>query len=58
MEYRVLGPLEVSSGGSPLDLGAGKPRALLARLVLDVNRAVAIERLVEDLWAEIGRAHV
>ena len=33
MEFRVLGPLEVlADDGAPLAIGAGKPRALLARL--------------------------
>ncbi|HEY6886482.1 MAG TPA: alpha/beta fold hydrolase [Solirubrobacter sp.] len=53
MDYRVLGPLEVlDGGGKPLKLGGRKPRALLARLLLDANRTVSVERLVDDLWGE------
>jgi DNA-binding SARP family transcriptional activator len=52
MELRVLGPFDASDGGVPLPLGSPKPRALLARLVLDVNRTVATPRLVDDLWGE------
>src|SRR6185503_10498718 len=53
MDYRVLGPLEVLNGeGKPLKLGGRKPRALLARLLLDANRTVSVERLVDDLWGE------
>ena len=53
MDYRVLGPLEVLDGaGAPLKLGGRKPRALLARLLLDANRTVSVERLVDDLWGE------
>ncbi|MDA0161965.1 winged helix-turn-helix domain-containing protein [Solirubrobacter ginsenosidimutans] len=53
MDYRVLGPLEVlDGGGKPLMLGGRKPRALLARLLLDANRTVSVERLVDDLWGE------
>src|SRR3954469_16726340 len=52
MDFRVLGSLEVLDGDAPLRLGAGKPRALLARLLLDANRTVPVERLVDDLWGE------
>src|SRR4051794_36338289 len=52
MEFRVLGPLEVLDGERPLALGGRKPRALLARLVLEPNRTVSVERLVDDLWGE------
>ena len=33
-------------------LGGRKQRALLARLVLDVNRAVPVQRLIDDLWGD------
>jgi DNA-binding SARP family transcriptional activator/pimeloyl-ACP methyl ester carboxylesterase len=52
MEFRLLGPLEVSDGTAPLRLGGRKQRALLARLLLDANRTVAVERLIDDLWGE------
>jgi DNA-binding SARP family transcriptional activator len=52
MELRVLGPLEATDGAVPLALGGRKPRALLARLALDANRTVAVQRLVDDLWGD------
>ena len=52
MEYRILGPLEVLEGTSPLRLGGGKQRALLAALLLSEQRTVPRERLIEDLWGE------
>jgi len=53
MDYRVLGPVEVLDGaGKPLKLGGRKPRALLARLLVDANRTVSVDRLVDDLWGE------
>src|SRR3954469_12224422 len=52
MEFRVLGPLEVTDGDRPLALGGRKPRALLARLLLEPNRTVSVDRLVDDLWGE------
>src|SRR3712207_1932232 len=52
MDFRVLGPLEASDGGAPIALGGRKQRALLARLLLEANRTVAVDRLVDDLWGE------
>ena len=52
LSVRLLGPLEVVCGGVPLPLGGRAQQALLARLLLDANRTVAIERLIEDLWGE------
>ena len=52
MEIRVLGPVEVSAGGRPVAIGAGKPRALLAMLALHEGSAVSTDRLVEGLWGD------
>jgi DNA-binding SARP family transcriptional activator/predicted ATPase len=52
MEFRVLGPLEGSGRGRAVSLGPRKQRALLARLLLDANRTVAVERLLDDLWGD------
>jgi DNA-binding SARP family transcriptional activator len=46
----LLGPLEVVHAGAPIPLGPPGRRALLARLLLDANRTVAVDHLVEDLW--------
>ena len=51
-EFRLLGPVEAAQGGELLALPVGKPRALLARLLLDANRVVAAETLVDALWGE------
>ena len=52
MEYLVLGPLEVHDGDGPLPLAGEKQRALLALLLLNANRVVSRERLIDDLWGE------
>src|SRR4051794_4224262 len=52
MEFRILGPLEVLSDGRPLDLGGQKPRALLALLLLEANRVVPRDALIDALWDE------
>ena len=51
MEYRILGPLEVrDDDGAPVALGGRRQRALLARLLLEADRTVAVDQLVDDLW--------
>src|SRR4051812_45730922 len=52
LEFLLLGPLEVLSGGRPLGLRSPKQRALLTLLLLRANEVVASERLIEDLWPE------
>ncbi len=50
MEFRILGPLEVLSDGQVLDLGGHKQRALLALLLLEANRPVSRDRLIDALY--------
>jgi DNA-binding SARP family transcriptional activator len=52
MEFRILGPLEVSSDGQALDLGGAKQRALLAVLLLDANNVVSTDRLIDAFWED------
>ena len=52
MQFRLLGPLDVLDHGTVVDLGGPKQRALLARLLVTPNRAVAVDQLVDDLWGE------
>jgi YVTN family beta-propeller protein len=50
MEFRILGPVEVWKDGRPVSFGRGKQRAVLALLVLDANRIVSSDRLIDQLW--------
>src|SRR5215217_3750723 len=52
MEFQVLGPLEVRRDGRAVAVPGGKPRAVLALLVLHANEAVSAERLAVALWGE------
>ena len=54
MEFRVLGSLEVISGGRPLAIGGARSRAVLAMLVMNANRVVPADRLVEEMWPELA----
>jgi DNA-binding SARP family transcriptional activator len=50
--YRVLGPLQMVAGSRVLPLGGLKQRGVLALLLLDRNRVVPRERLVDALWGD------
>ena len=50
--YRILGSLEAVRDGRQLALGGAKPRALLALLLLNANRVVSTDELIEALWPE------
>jgi YVTN family beta-propeller protein len=52
VEFRLLGPVEVRSDGRELALGGPKQRALLAMLLLDANKTVSRDRLIDGLWGE------
>src|SRR5215213_2626319 len=52
LDFRVLGPLEVERDGVQLELAGQRQRAVLALLLLDANRVVPTERLVDELWGE------
>jgi YVTN family beta-propeller protein len=50
LQFRVLGRLEASRNGEPIELGTRKQRAVLALLLLSANRVVSTERLIDELW--------
>ena len=52
MDFRLLGPLEAFADSGPLQVPAGKQRALLALLLLNANRTVARDQIVDALWGE------
>ena len=49
--FGILGPLEVRRSGRAVPLGGPRQRAVLAVLLLQANRVVSADRLVEDVWA-------
>ena len=58
IDFRLLGPLEVAEHDRLLPLGGAKQRSLLALLLLEANRVVATERLIDELWGESPPATV
>jgi DNA-binding SARP family transcriptional activator len=51
-EFRLLGPLEAVVDGTAVPLAAAKPRSLLALLLLNRNRVISSERLIDELWGD------
>ena len=52
MQFRVLGPIQVVEDGNTLAVAAGHQRALLALLLLHVNRVVTTDRILDELWGD------
>ena len=50
MQFRIFGPLEVVVRDRLLELGRPGQWAALAILVLNADRVVAVDRLIEQLW--------
>ncbi|WP_344325437.1 AfsR/SARP family transcriptional regulator, partial [Kitasatospora putterlickiae] len=45
-----MGEIEVRSAGRPLDVGTPRQQVVLAALVVDARRPIAIEALVDRVW--------
>ena len=52
LRFHLLGPLEARRDGVPVELGPRKQRAVLALLLLNANRVVPTERLIDGLWGD------
>jgi DNA-binding SARP family transcriptional activator/tetratricopeptide (TPR) repeat protein len=50
VDFRILGPLEVSREGRPVTLGAQRHKALVCLLLVRANEVVSADRLVDELW--------
>jgi DNA-binding SARP family transcriptional activator/pimeloyl-ACP methyl ester carboxylesterase len=50
VEFSILGPLEVTADGRPLELAGARTRAVLAVLLVHANQVVSSDRLIEELW--------
>src|SRR6266496_2667634 len=52
LEYSILGPLEVRRGADAVPIASGNQRRVLLALVLEPNRSVPREQLIDALWGE------
>jgi DNA-binding SARP family transcriptional activator len=52
LRFGMLGPLQASANGADLPLGAAKQRAVLAILLINRNRIVPTDSLIDAVWQE------
>ncbi len=52
VRFGILGPLEVEVDGELIDLGPKKQRSLFALLLINHNRVVSTDRILDELWGE------
>ncbi|MGB9358508.1 MAG: extracellular solute-binding protein [Acidimicrobiia bacterium] len=52
MDFRILGPLEVSAGDGPIELGGRRQRTVLAALIFNANRVTSTDQLIDIVWGE------
>jgi DNA-binding SARP family transcriptional activator len=52
VQFRILGPVDVVVDGEPIDLGPRKQRSLFALLLINHNRVVSSDRILDELWGE------
>jgi len=50
MDFRVLGPLEVTSGRGEVLIRSAQLRRLLAILLVHAGAVVSSDRLIDELW--------
>lgn len=58
MEFKILGPLEMGTGGRSHAPTAPMPRQVLALLALRANQVVSTQLLTDELWPESPPASV
>jgi DNA-binding SARP family transcriptional activator/tetratricopeptide (TPR) repeat protein len=50
VEFRLLGDVEVRVGNARLDVGHARQRCVLVALLLNANRSVPADQLIERVW--------
>jgi DNA-binding SARP family transcriptional activator/tetratricopeptide (TPR) repeat protein len=56
VRYAILGPVELCDGERAVPVGGPRQVALLALLLVNANRALSSDRLIEALWGDRGPA--
>lgn len=52
VKFHVLGPLEVSANGRPIRLTGRRQQVLLALLLVNADRTVSLDTLIDAVWDE------
>ncbi|MER5941329.1 BTAD domain-containing putative transcriptional regulator [Streptomyces sp. NPDC001928] len=58
MEIRLLGPVQAWADGAAIDVGRPRQRCVLAVLLMEANRVVPIETLIDRVWGDDPPASV
>lgn len=56
LDFGLLGPLQISVDRQPVPLGTPKQRAVLALLLMNRNRPVSSDSLIDAIWDDTARA--
>jgi DNA-binding SARP family transcriptional activator/tetratricopeptide (TPR) repeat protein len=54
VRYAILGPIELCDGKRTVTVGGPRQLALLALLLVNANRALSDDRLIDTLWHDLG----
>jgi DNA-binding SARP family transcriptional activator/Mrp family chromosome partitioning ATPase len=54
VKYSILGPVELCHGERWVAVGGPRQSALLALLLINANRALSRDRLIDALWGSLG----
>ncbi|WP_245847278.1 AfsR/SARP family transcriptional regulator, partial [Mycobacterium szulgai] len=52
VDFRLFGGVRVLVDGRRLDIGPARQRCVLAALLMDVNRPVLVDQLVDRVWSD------
>jgi DNA-binding SARP family transcriptional activator len=52
VKFKILGPLEIVAGSKRLELGGTRQQIVIATLLLNANRVVTMDRLLEAIYGE------
>jgi DNA-binding SARP family transcriptional activator/tetratricopeptide (TPR) repeat protein len=50
VDFHLLGPVELDTGGNPVDLGTPRERHVLAALAVDAGRPVPVGTIIDRVW--------
>ncbi|SDM14599.1 AfsR/SARP family transcriptional regulator [Nonomuraea jiangxiensis] len=50
--FRILGPVELRNGETPIPVPSGRQAIILGALVLEANHIVSTEHLIDAVWGE------